>query len=210
MTNTTKNSKLQFKRKDDETNAQLYARGQQFVGAVQQKQQRYIALAELKTQLRNGKHVQNRTLQTHLTQAQYSAIQAAWTQQQLIRSGSKQKPDAIKRYEAELNRAQLQDIKAKDLYKREHADGAAAVADLCTTQIQTLVVEIEAAITNDPTLSQWLDRPIPTADSTLTVDQMPRAITSSSKSCRVVRKSKAEIKLEAVQAAIHELMQDKD
>ena len=74
MTNTTKNSTLEFKRKDDETNAQLYARGQQFVGAVQQKQQRYIALAELETQLRNGKHVQNRTLQTHLTQAQYSVL----------------------------------------------------------------------------------------------------------------------------------------
>jgi len=206
----TKNSKLEFKRKDNETNAQLYKRGQQFVGAVQQKQRRYIALAELETQLRNGKHVQNRTLQTHLTQAQYTAIQAAWTQQQLIRSGSKQKPDAIKRYEAELNRAQLQDIKAKDLYKRGHADGAAAIQELCTIQIQTLIAEIEAAIIDDPTLSQWLDRPIPTADSTLAVDQMPRAITSSSKSCRVVRKSKADIKLEAVQAAMRELVQDKD
>ena len=210
MTNTTKNSKLQFKRKDDETNAQLYARGQQFVGAVQQRQRRYIALAELEIQLRNGKHVQNRTLQTHLTPAQYAEYEAAQAQQKLIRSSSKQKPDALKRYEAELNRAQLQDIKAKELHKQGYADGAAAVADICTTQIQTLVVEIEAAITNDPTLSQWLDRPIPTADSTLTVDQMPRAITSSSKSCRVVRKSKADIKLEAVQAAIRELQQDKD
>jgi len=210
MTNDTKNSKLEFKRKDDETNAQLYKRGQQFVGDVQQRQRRYIALAELETQLRNGKHVQNRTLQTHLTEAQYSAIQAAWTQQQLIRSGSKQKPQAIKLYEAALNSAQLQDIKAKELHKRGHSDGAAAIEELCNTQIQALIAEIEAAITHDPTLSQWLDRHIPTANDTLTVDQMPRSITSTSKSCRVVRKSKSDIKLEAVQAAMRELMQDED
>jgi hypothetical protein len=92
---------LTFKRKDDETNAQLYARGQQWVGAVQYRQRRYIALAELDIALRSGKHVQNRTLQTHLTEAQYTAMQAAWEQQQLIRSSSHKKPTAIKYYEAE-------------------------------------------------------------------------------------------------------------
>ena len=210
MTNDKKSIKLAFKPKDYETKTQFYKRGQQFVGAVQRQQRRYIALAELELQLRDSKHVQNRTLQTHLTQDQYTAMQAAWTQQQLIRSGSKHKPDAIKLYEAGLNSAQLQNVKAKELHKQGHADGASAMQDLCKTQMQSLLTQIQAAITNDPTLSQWLDRQIPAANSSLTVDQMPRSITSNSKSCLIVRKSKADIKLEAVQAAMRELQQDKD
>lgn len=201
----TKKHPLTFKHKDDETNAQLYARGQQFVGAVDKRNRRYIALAELETQLRNSKHVQNRTLQTHLTPAQYAAYEAAQEQQKLIRSGSKQKPQAIKHYETELNRVQLQDTKAKDLHKRGHTDGAAAIEELCKTQMLDLLDDLRAAVLSDPALQQWLDRPIPAADSTLSIDAMPRSITSSSKSSLVQRRSKAEIKLAAVQAALREL-----
>lgn len=203
-----KKHSLTFKRADDETNAQLYARGQQWVGAVQYRQRRYIALAELDIALRSGKHVQNRTLQTHLTEVQYAAMQAAWEQQQLIRSSSHKKPTAIKHYEAELNRVQLQDTKAKDLRKRGHTDGAAAIEELCRTQTQALVAQLITAITADPELQQWLDRPIPADIGIVSVVDLPRAITSNSKSSAIVRKSKSAIKLEAVQAAMQELEQE--
>jgi hypothetical protein len=159
----------------------------------------------LEIQLRNGKHVQNRTLQTHLTPAQYAAYEAAQAQQKLIRSGSKQKPHVIKHYETELNRVQLQDTKAKDLHKRGHADGAAAIEELCRTQLVDLRNKFNAAVMSDPTLQQWLDRPIPANDSTLSIAAMPRSITSSSKSSLIQRKSPAQIKLDAVQAAMRDL-----
>jgi hypothetical protein len=199
---------LTFKRKDHETNTRLYARGQQWVGAVQRRQRRYIALAELGILLRSGKHVQNRTLQTNLTEAQYTAMQAAWEQQQLIRSSSSNKPTAIKEYEAKLNRIQLQDTKAKDLVLRGHAAGAAAIEERCRTQMQDLLESISAAVTADPQLQKWLDRPIPANTGIISVVDLPRSITSSSKSSVVVRKSKADIKLEAVQAAIQELEEE--
>lgn len=199
---------LTFKRKDDETNPQLYARGQQWIGTVQNRQRRYIALSELGIALRSGKHVQNRTLQIHLTEAQYAAMQAAWEQQKLMRSNSSKKPIAIKDYEAELNRVQLQDIKAKDLALRGHAQGSAAIEELCRTQMQTLLTNISVAVAADPDLAHWLDRPIPAHTSTLSVEDLPRSITSSSKSSLVVRKSKSDIKLAAVQAAMQELEQD--
>jgi cell pole-organizing protein PopZ len=201
----TKKHPLTFKRKDDEKDAELYARGQQFVGAVQQRQRRYIALADVLAQLQNGKHVQNRTLDTHLTAAQYAAYEAAQAQQKLIRSGSKQKPHVIKYYETELNRVQLQDTKAKDLHKRGHADGAAAIEELCRTQLVDLRNKFNAAVMSDPTLQHWLDRPIPANDSTLSIAAMPRSITSSSKSSLIQRKSPAQIKLDAVQAAMRDL-----
>jgi hypothetical protein len=204
----TKKHPLTFKRKDDETNAQLYARGQQFVGAIDERNKRYIALAELRGRLRRGKHVQNRALQTHLTPAQYAAYEAAQAQQKMIRSGSKQKPHLIKHYETELNRVQLQDTKAKELHKRGHAEGAAAIEELCRTQLVDLRNKFNAAVLFDPTLQQWLDRPIPANDSALSIAAMPRSITSSSKSSLVQRKSPAQIKLEAVSAAMQELEQD--
>ena len=201
----TKKHPLTFKRKDDETNAQLYTRGQQWVGAVQDRHRTYIALAELKAQLKAGKHVQNRTLRTHLTAAQYAAKQAAAQQQKLMRSGSKLKPQAIKHYEAELNRVQLQDVKAKDLRRRGHNEGASATEELCKTQLVDLLSELRAAVSDDPALAQWLDRTIPEAAAALNTDDMPRSITSNSKSCRVQRKSPAQIKLDAVSAAMPEL-----
>ena len=74
--------------------------------------------------------------------------------------------------------------------------------------MQDLLSDISAAVTADPTLLQWLDRPIPAANNTLSTDDLPRSITSNSKSSKVVRKSKADIKLEALHAAIRELEQD--
>ena len=200
---------LTFKRKHNETNAQLYARGKKWVGAEHKRQRRYLALADLSILLRSGKHVQNRTLQTHLTEAQYAAMQAAWEQQQRIRSYSSKKPTAIKDYEAELNRVQLQDIKAKDLALRGHAQGAAVIEELCRTQMQALLTSISTAAATDPELQQWIDRTIPADASTLNIEDMPRAITSSSKSSLVVRKSKSDIKLEAVLAAMQELTRRK-
>ncbi|MHA7888853.1 hypothetical protein [Roseicyclus sp.] len=205
MTESKKKRTLEFKRKDYEKNAELYARGQQFVGAVDKRNKRYIALAELEQKLRAGKHVQNRALDTHLTAKQYAAYEAASEQQKLMRSGSKLKPQAIKHYEAELNRVQLQDVKAKDLRKRGHDEGAAATEELCKSQMQDLLTDLRAAVSADPALTQWLDRTIPEADAALSTDDMPRSITSNSKSCRVERKSPAQIKLDAVSAAMREL-----
>jgi hypothetical protein len=68
--------------------------------------------------------------------------------------------------------------------------------------------KFNAAVLFDPTLQQWLDRPIPANDSALSIAAMPRSITSSSKSSLVQRKSPAQIKLEAVSAAMQELEQD--
>jgi hypothetical protein len=208
MTDKTESKKkrtLDFKRKDSEKDVEVYSRGQRWIGAAQDRQRRYIALAELEQKLRAGKHVQNRLLDTHLTAKQYAAMQAAWEQQKLMRSGSKLKPQAIKHYEADLNRVQLQDVKAKDLHKRGHSEGAAATEELCKSQMQDLLADLRTAVSADPALAQWLDRTIPEADTAMSVDDMPRSITSNSKSCRVRRKSIGENKLDAVTAAMREL-----
>ena len=199
-------SNLQFNHNQDESNIDLYRRGQQFVGAIQARNRRYIELAELLSNLKQGQHVQNRSLQTHLTSSEYDAMLAEWARQQLIRSGSKHKPEAIKRYEEELNRVQLQHIKAEDLAQRGHDDSAAAMTKLCSSQLTVLLHQLAADLAVDGTLEQWLDRPIPIAQ-TLIVHHMPRAITSASKDSQVQRKTKADVKIAAVKSAMWALEQ---
>lgn len=202
-------SNLHFKRKQDESDSDLYKRGEQFIGVIQARNRRYIELAELLSKLKQGKHVQNRSLQTHLTASEYDAMLAEWARQQLIRSGSKHKPEAIQRYEEELNRAQLQHIKAEDLAQRGHDDSAAAMTKLCSSQLTVLLHKLAADLAVDETLARWLDRPIPT-EQTLSVKHMPRAITSSSNDSQVQRKTKADVKIAAVQSAIWALEQKLD
>lgn len=196
---------IDFKRMDDETNAQLYARGQRWVGAVDKRNKRCVVLAGLLEKLNDGKHIQNRTLQTHLTKEQFAAMEAAWAQQMLIRSGSKQKPAVIKQYEALMNRIQLQDVKAKELLKRGHLEGAEQIREQCKTEIAALLNFIREAVTEDDAIEAWLDRPLPASAPTVIIDAMPRSITSTSKSSVVVRKTKTDIKWEAIQAAMREL-----
>ena len=196
---------IDFKSRDDETNAQLYARGQRWVGAVDKRNKRYVALAELLEKLNDGKHIQNRTLQTHLTKEQFASMEAAWAQQMLIRSGSKQKPAAVKQYEALLSRLQLQDVKAKDLLKRGYLEGAKQVDEQVTAELAALLKYIREAVIEDAAIEAWLDRPLPPSATVVSLDAMPRSITSTSKSSTVIRKTKTDIKRDAIEAAMRDL-----
>ena len=53
--------------------------------------------------LKRGEHVQNRQLQTWLSEDEYEQIAAEWDTQKLFREDLKDKPSELKRYEARLN-----------------------------------------------------------------------------------------------------------
>jgi hypothetical protein len=77
---------------------------------------------------------------------------------------------------------------------------------LCSSQLTVLLHQLAADLAVDGTLEQWLDRPIPIAQ-TLIVHHMPRAITSASKDSQVQRKTKADVKIAAVKSAMWALEQ---
>ena len=193
-----------FTRRPGETAVEAYTRGKRWVGERDQRNKRFLALAELRQKLQDGKHVQNRTLQTHLTQEQYEQMLQDWARQQLIRSGSKHKPTAVKSYEGQLKSVQLDYAKAARLQDTGHAEAAVALENQCNTRLQALVAELEAAAEHEPALADWFDRPI-AAQRAVDLSSAPRCITSQSKSNRVTRKTKAQVKLDAVNAAMDEL-----
>lgn len=197
--------KLHFPHVDGEKVIERYKRSERWLGGIEQRTRRYVALALLEERIQQGKLVQNRSLQNNLTAAENLALQAEQQRQKLMRAG-KQKPQAIKQYEAELNRVTLQAVKVQELESAGHDEGAAAVSNLCKTQIADLLVQLRSAVAQDPSLQDWLDRALPEQNEQA-VEQLPRSITSTSKYCRAQRMSSAQVKLAAIQAAMQRLQE---
>ena len=55
--------------------------------------------------LKRGENVQNRQLQTWLSENQYAELEQAWQEQLELREEHKDKPDELKRYDEKLKQA---------------------------------------------------------------------------------------------------------
>ena len=64
-------------------------------------------LETIANKLRNGENVQNRQLQTWLSEDEYAQLEYEWKEQLELRSELKDKPSDLKRYEEKLREATL-------------------------------------------------------------------------------------------------------
>ncbi len=187
-----------------------YIRNVKLVGPIDKRNRRTVELAQIEQKLRDGEHVQNRTLQTWLTEAEYAEIDEAWQQQQRMRSGSKSKPNSIKDYEAMLKRAQFYDGKAAGEEARGHVAAANRSYLACQNELSAAVIYLQERSKSDPAFITWLDRSIPADIKNVQLSDMPRSITSTGKDVRVQRLSKSEVKTAVVQAALQRLVNGTD
>jgi len=187
-----------------------YMTSVKFVGPTDKRNRRIVELAEIEEKLRDGKHVQNRTLETWLTADEFAEIDKRWQQQKLIRSGSKLKLDSVKAYEAMLKKAQFYDAKARGEEERGNTVAAKASRDLCQSKLSELLIYLQNNSANDPTFVTWLDRDIPASTDNLILQDMPRSITSTGKDVRVQRQSIAQVKIAVVQDALRSLFERTD
>jgi len=66
---------------------------------------RLAKLEAIADKLKRGENVQNRQLQTWLSEDEYAQIEAEWQEQLELRSELKDKPSDLKRYEEKLKQA---------------------------------------------------------------------------------------------------------
>ena len=66
---------------------------------------RLSKLEGIADKLRRSENVQNRQLQTWLSEEEYSQIETEWNEQLELRSELKDKPNVLKRYEEKLKQA---------------------------------------------------------------------------------------------------------
>ena len=70
-----------------------------------QEAKRLNKLETIADKLKRGENVQNRQLQTWLSEDEYSQLEAEWQEQLELREELKDKPSELKRYEEKLKQA---------------------------------------------------------------------------------------------------------
>ena len=106
------------------------------------EQRRLSKLEAVAEKLRRGENVQNRQVQTWLSEGEYMQIDSAWQEQLELRKELKDKPDELKRYEAKLSKAIMM-RNCADAYHRQGKKVAASSADskcesLCEDALEIL------------------------------------------------------------------------
>ena len=121
---------------------------------------RLARLEAIADKLRRGENVQNRQLQTWLSEDEYEQLEYEWQEQLELRSELKDKPSDLKRYEEKLkqatfnyNRAEGYNSKgkhstAKKFYKKSES--------LCEDALEIL----QEILYSDSNLRVWFDRDI--------------------------------------------------
>ena len=99
--------------------------------------------------LKRGEHVQNRQLQTWLSQDEYSQIVAEWDTQKLFREELRDRPSELKRYEDKLKEAIMMRNRS-DAYHRKGKKSAAYKLD---SKCESLCVQARPVLAVSPVVA---------------------------------------------------------
>ena len=181
---------------------------------------RLKALLIIIEKIQAGKHVQNKTLQTHLTVEEYEEYLSERKQQKSLRVDIKDKPAEVVEYESLLRSAILIYNRADAYSCRGKANSAKRLFNKADTLFERAMEHLEEIIAADYSLTTWFDRNTEwTADnSEISLDPvgMPKCVNSRSldnlSSGHFLKNeilTIAELKLRVVQCAYDSLNADK-
>ena len=177
------------------------------------KEKRLAKLRTVLEKLCSGKTVQNRQLQTLLSEESYARYLDDYASQTEMRNSLKEKPSVIIEYEKRLKAATFAYSKADAMSARRKSKRIEEMFGNSDTKFERLNEFLSENIEGRPELEAWFDRPIQTDPEnrfSLTPDAFPQIITS-----RSIRnqgggyvsnlKSIREVKIDAVQTEIEAL-----
>jgi len=184
-----------------------------FTTHVHAPRERRAKLNIILNQLKGGNHVQNRKLQTWLTEDEYAQLISGWEEQKELRNDIEDKPSEVAEYEALLKRAIFLENRA-DSYSSQGKKGAATkLSNDAQAQYERALEYLHDNITSYPSLEVWFDRALDfSAEGTpsLTASAMPRAVTTRSMDkngdgLMIGKMSKLEVKIDVVERALANL-----
>ncbi len=179
-----------------------------------EESKRLNKLEAIAEKLKRGENVQNRQLQTWLSEEEYEQLEYEWKEQLELREELKDKPSDLKRYEEKLkqatfnyNRAEGYSSKGKHSTAKKFYDKSES---LCEDALETL----QKILHYDSSLRVWFDRDISfEVGGELSADivSLPRLVTSRSHEklsddSRLT--SKQSVKLAVVERAMHNIGRD--
>ena len=179
-----------------------------------EEERRLSRLEAIAAKLRRGENVQNRQLQTWLSDDEYEQIAAEWDTQKLFREELKDKPSELKRYEDKLKEAIIMRNRS-DAYHRKGKKSAAYKLDSkCESLCEDAIEILQEIVAADASLQIWFDRHLDFEHGSLidaSLGNLPRLVTSRSieklsEDSRLVKK--IDVKISVVECAIYSIGRD--
>ena len=175
---------------------------------------RLTKLEVIADQLKHGENVQNRQLQTWLSEDEYAQIEAAWEEQLELREELKDKPSDLKRYEEKLREATFNYNRAEGYSSKGKHTTAKTFYNKSESLCEDALEILQEILHSDSSLRVWFDRDISFEDGgDLSADivSLPRLATSRSNEklsndSRLT--SKKSVKLAVVERAMHNIGRD--
>lgn len=171
-------------------------------------------LEGLHDKLTRKESVQNRTMQTWLTDSEWQEYLNSLDEQNALRVEFADKPADLSEYERLMRDAMFSHNRADGYAGKSNHRTAQKFRYKAERQFERALEHLQEALSSDPSLEAWLDRPVDTgpngAVNPSSPVTMPHVVTSRSLDnggggFLSMYKSIRDIKLEAVQRAIEEL-----
>ena len=174
-------------------------------------------LAKLETiadKLKRGENVQNRQLQTWLSEDEYAQLELEWQEQLELREELKDKPSDLKRYEEKLKQATFNYNRAEGYSSKGKHNTAKTFYNKSESLCEDALEILQEILHYDSSLRIWFDRDISFevgGDLSADIVSLPRLVTSRSHEklsddSRLT--SKQSVKLTVVERAIHNIGRD--
>uniref|UniRef100_UPI004047E87D hypothetical protein n=1 Tax=Polynucleobacter sp. TaxID=2029855 RepID=UPI004047E87D len=179
-----------------------------------EEERRLFKLEAIVSKLKRGENVQNRQLQTWLSEDEYAQVDIEWQEQLELREELKDKPDELKRYEDKLKEAIMMRNRS-DAYHRKGKKFAAYKLDSkCESLCEDALEILQEIVAADASLQIWFDRHLDFGHGSLidaSLGNLPRLVTSRSidklrDDSRLVKK--IDVKISVVECAIYGIGRD--
>ena len=169
------------------------------------------AIAE---KLKRGENVQNRQLQTWLSEEEYEQLECEWKEQLELRNELKDKPSDLKRYEEKLKQATFNYNRAEGYSSKGKRNTAKKFYNKSESLCEDALEILQEILHSDSSLRVWFDRDISFevgGDLSADIVSLPRLVTSRSHEklsddSRLT--SRQSVKLAVVERAIHNIGRD--
>ena len=168
-------------------------------------------LQAIADKLKRGENVQNRQLQTWLSEDEYAQLEYEWKEQLELRSELKDKPSNLKRYEEKLREATFNYNRAEGYSSKGKHTTAKTFYNKSESLCEDALEILQEILHSDSTLRVWFDRDISFevgGDLSADIVSLPRLVTSRSHEklnddSRLT--SKQNVKLAVVERAIYNI-----
>ena len=175
---------------------------------------RFNKLEAIADKLRRGENVQNRHLQTWLSEEEYEQLEHEWQEQIELRNELKDKPSDLKRYEEKLKQATFNYNRAEGYSSKGKHTTAKTFYNKSESLCEDALEILQEILHSDSTLRVWFDRDINFevgGDLSADIVSLPRLVTSRSNEklsddSRI--SSKQSVKLAVVERAMHNIGRD--